>query len=139
MVTFISFTSTGGRIGRIHAAQQAMTKGLQVGDYVFATKWHDGDPCDPHAVGFISKIDAERGRVIVSDAEGNVIYGHNGFRRAKKITAEEGQRMLAIMRKLSDRYGPSMWGHLKRVRSTLKADAEEKAEPSLPLTPEGRS
>ena len=98
-----------------------MLKNISIGDYVFATKWSDGDPCDPHAVGFVGLIDAEQGRVVVNDAEGNVIYGHNGFRRAKKITAEEGQRMLAIMREVSDRYGPSMWGHLRRVRQGLAA------------------
>ena len=64
-------------------------KGIKVGDYVAATKFADGCVRDPWAIGFVKAI-TERGRVVVADNNGKVIVLANGFRRAKKISAERG-------------------------------------------------
>ena len=68
---------------------------LEVGDYVLATKWHDGDPRDQWAIGFYSgilpKSSGER-HLVVDDGEQQ--FRANGFRRVKKISAERGRWIL---------------------------------------------
>ncbi len=51
------------------------------GDYVLAMKWPDGDPKDPWAVGFISRIVATSAgpRFVVTDVAGE-------YRRVERIT-----------------------------------------------------
>lgn len=91
--------------------------GLKQGDYVLATKYDDGDPCDHFCIGFLQGI-LRKGfhiRYDVVDGDGNLFRG-NGFRRVEKITSEEGTAMLAIFPKISDRPGPSVWEHLNQIR-----------------------
>lgn len=64
---------------------------IKKGDYVLATKYSDGDPGDHFCVGFYDEFRNERHYVV--DNEGNQFRG-NGFRRAKKISAERGRFIL---------------------------------------------
>jgi hypothetical protein len=88
-----------------------MTAGI--GDYVLATKYSDGDPQDHFCVGFLARIDGDR--YIVVDRDG-VVVRPNGFRRAEKITTDEGDRLVAMFPEIGDRPGPSLWAHLYRMR-----------------------
>ncbi len=65
------------------------------GDYVLATKYHDGDPGDQWAIGFFAgRLPKFTGdRYMVADAEGKQFRG-NGFRRVKRISAERGRWLL---------------------------------------------
>jgi hypothetical protein len=63
------------------------------GDYVFATKYSDGDPSDQWCVGFYDGFRHDRHFVV--DGDGKQFRG-NGFRKAAKITAEEGVWLLDV-------------------------------------------
>lgn len=82
---------------------------LEVGDYVLATKWNDGDPEDHWVVGtytgMLPKVTGDR--YMVADAEGNPFRG-NGFRRAQKISAERGRWLLEHMKEIENS-GRSLW------------------------------
>ena len=91
-----------------------------IGDYVLATKWSDGDPCDHFCVGFFSGKDRDRYKVV--DADGN-LFRANGFRRCETITQEEGELILSL--KIGDQTGPSVWWHLKKIRG-IEAQSEAK-------------
>lgn len=96
---------------------------LKPGDYVLATKFDDGDPCDHFVVGFFSHyLEYGEGatRYQIVDSKGNLFRG-NGFRRAQKITKEEGQKMLEIFPQIGNIPGPSLWTHLRRIRRELKS------------------
>lgn len=80
---------------------------LKIGDYVLATKWHDGDPGDPWAVGFYageldmgndrSAIKVEpRHRVNLSDGTS---IRPNGFRRVARIRKDVGTWLLNVAAK----------------------------------------
>ncbi len=62
------------------------------GDYVLATKFHDGDAADPWAIGFYAGKDKDRH--FVKDSEGKQIR-LNGFRRVQKISDELGNWLYA--------------------------------------------
>lgn len=87
---------------------------VKVGDYVLATKYDDGDPCDHFFVGFVSGYTHHK-RYLIVDSEGNNQRA-NGFRRAEKITADEGRRLVEMMPEIGDKPGPSLWWHLGKVR-----------------------
>ena len=63
-----------------------------VGDYVLATKYHDGDPGDQWSVGFYDGCRNEHHFVV--DNAGNHFRG-NGFRRVAKISRECGVALVA--------------------------------------------
>jgi hypothetical protein len=86
--------------------------------YVLATKYSDGDPRDHFCVGFIESY-LPNGRYIVVDNYGES-YRASGFRRAEKITKEEGDALVAIFNDISDQHGPSLWSHLLRIKRELK-------------------
>ncbi len=65
----------------------------QNGDYVLATKFSDGDPGDPWAVGWYAGI-AYGDRHMVHDNDGKNIRP-NGYRRVGRITAEVGNWLMA--------------------------------------------
>ena len=68
----------------------------EIGDYVLATKYNDGDPQDHWAIGFFDGLTSphyKEPRYNVQDGAGNQFRG-NGFRRVKKISAERGEWML---------------------------------------------
>ena len=70
-------------------------KPLAKGDYVLATKYDDGDPGDPWAVGFYLEsgpLSLDRPRYRVSHEDGSIIYGPNGFRRIRRgLRSEVGE------------------------------------------------
>lgn len=65
------------------------------GDYVLATKWGDGDPGDPWAVGFYVGVDngPEPKRHLVKDSAGKLIRA-GGYRRVGRVTPEIGKWLL---------------------------------------------
>jgi len=91
----------------------------EVGDYVLATKFADGDPCDHFCVGFVSEF--YRDRCIVVDSEGSE-FRRNGFRRAETITREEGRQLVGMMPEIGDVRGPSLWWHLAKIRGEENPD-----------------
>jgi hypothetical protein len=74
---------------------------INIGDYVLATKYSDGDPQDHWCVGFyngtIEKVGCDRFDVV--DNDGNSFRG-NGFRRIKKISAKRGEWLLENRREI---------------------------------------
>lgn len=92
---------------------------LKKGDYVLATKYDDGSPCDHFCVGFfLGYTDHKPRRLDIVDGKGNLFRG-NGFRRAEVITEEEGRKLLAIFPEIGDRPGPSLWWHLGKIRGVV--------------------
>jgi len=89
----------------------------EIGDYVLATKYHDGDPCDHFFVGFISDVSCKPNgvRFMVVDSEGRSQRA-NGFRRAERIAGEEGRELIAMFPEIGDKRGPSLWDHLAKIR-----------------------
>jgi len=79
---------------------------VQVTDYVLATKYGDGDPMDPFAVGF---YDGEKyeGRHFVVDRDGKQFRG-GGFRRVKKITQRRGRFLVDNISKI-ETSSRSLW------------------------------
>ena len=65
-----------------------------LGDYVLATKYDDGDPGDPWAVGFYGGLN-DGDRHGVKDEAGLWIYGGNRFRRVGRVTAEIGNWLMS--------------------------------------------
>lgn len=84
------------------------------GDYVLATKYDDGGPCDHFCVGFYAGRDRDRHFVV--DSDGNQ-FRLNGFRRVEKITYDEGQQLVEMMPSIGDVSGPSLWYHLSVIRN----------------------
>jgi hypothetical protein len=83
-----------------------------VGHYVLATKYSDGDPGDAWALGFYAGTDKGPGepRHIVLDAAGQCIRP-NGFRRVGRIHTKVGTWLLANAQLLE--FAPSkinLWG-----------------------------
>ncbi len=90
----------------------------EVGDYVLATKYGDGDPCDHFYVGFVSGYTWHH-RYMIVDNHGNSQRG-NGFRRVEKLTADEGRQLVEMMPMIGDKRGPSVWWHLSQIRGIGK-------------------
>lgn len=71
------------------------SKSIEVGDYVFAARWSDTRPqkeTGPWAVGFVSE---ERlGAFTIVDEHGRMIGGRLKYRYVKKISKENGARIL---------------------------------------------
>jgi len=88
-----------------------------IGTYVLATKYDDGDPCDHFAVGFVSGY-THHGRYLTVDNAG-AIQRHNGFRRAEKITDDEGRKIVELMPTIGNVIGPSLWWHLATIRGEV--------------------
>lgn len=66
----------------------------ELGDYVLATKYSDGDPGDHYAVGYLERIDMRHDiRFIVVDNDKKP-FRANGFRRCAQITEEEGHWLI---------------------------------------------
>ena len=65
---------------------------IEIGDYVYAHSYSDDDPNDPWAVGFLQDVfTSERGtRYRLKDTGLPPRY----YRHCRKITKEEGERIL---------------------------------------------
>lgn len=67
---------------------------LQKGDYVLATKWHDGDSRDQWCCGFFEGMtEHDNPRYEVVDSEGK-LFRSNGFRRCEKIHPAIGKYLV---------------------------------------------
>lgn len=96
----------------------------EVGSYVLATKYGDGDPCDHFCIGFVLEVRnySERDvRYIVMGNDGN-LFRATGFRKSVTITKEEGKRLLAIFPEIGDVPGPSLWTRLEQVRDQIRLE-----------------
>jgi hypothetical protein len=99
---------------------------IEIGDYVLATKWFDGSPCDLFCVGFVTgTMELPRhGKTLY-----NVEFFHEpwgdtivrSFGRVQEITEEEGRELLDIFPSILDYPGPSLWSHLKKIRANNAA------------------
>ena len=92
---------------------------LKSGDYVLATKNQDGDPCAQFCIGILGEIYQPFASYddcyMVHDGHGRN-FRSNGFRRAEKITAKEGQTLHKIFQSIGNVQGPSLWWHLGKIR-----------------------
>jgi len=91
-----------------------------VGDYVVATEWESGLLTECVGIGFVESeiiASAERAhkRWFLMDQNGKP-FKRNGFRRAEKITEEEGFYLISILPEIGNQVGPSIWFHLERFR-----------------------
>lgn len=86
---------------------------LDIGDYVLATKYSDGDPHDHWCVGFFDRIEDSRYYVVDKT---NTQFRNNGFRRCEKITKSEGDFLLQNKGAI----GKSLWSVLKSIRREKK-------------------
>ena len=82
------------------------------GDYVLATKYADGDPCDHYFVGFFREMLGDR--YLVEDGKG-ALARSGGFRRCERISGRVGNAIVEAMPLLSDIPGKSVWYWRKRV------------------------
>jgi len=69
-------------------------KEIIVGDYVFASRWPDGDPNDPWYVGFVDEINEKEGF--------STLYkvGGRNYRYCRKISKKQGEKILEKYPKL---------------------------------------
>lgn len=87
---------------------------IEVGDYVLATKYKDGDPMDPFCVGRVTAIYHDRYDVMFWSGDIDV---ERSYRRVHKITPDEGAELISLFPEISDQLGgPSLWTHLKKIR-----------------------
>lgn len=86
----------------------------KIGDYVIATKYADGDPGDGWAVGFVARMTQhDEPRYDVVDSQGRS-FRANGFRRARRIEASVGAKILAIGDKMNYS-GRSVWSIVRAI------------------------
>jgi hypothetical protein len=95
---------------------------VQPGDYVLGTKYSDGDPGDPWAVGFYDGIQYGD-RHMVKDSAGKQIRA-GGFRAVVRIPYAVGAWLLANARVLESS-PPGAVDLQKMVRTAFNADAVE--------------
>jgi hypothetical protein len=95
---------------------------IKINDYVLATKYSDGDPCDHFCVGVVKRIMEEYSpeRYDIADALGKSFRG-NGFRKVKKITQGEGEELAKIFPEISDQPGRSLWWHLAEIKKNPRS------------------
>lgn len=94
---------------------------MNKGDYVFATKYTDGDPGDAFCLGF---YDGElpgkgaRRHLVLNDAGQQ--FRPNGFRRCEPITHDEGLYIIQLIADgIEQSPGASLWkilGLYRRLR-----------------------
>lgn len=90
----------------------------EIGDYVIATKYGDGDPHDGWAVGFVAGMtDHDAPRYVVVDGEGRS-FRANGFRRARRIEATVGSKILSIGDRMNYS-GRSVWSIVRGIERGL--------------------
>jgi len=90
---------------------------MEKGDYVLATKYDDGDPCDHWCVGFYSGETTHYGqpRYAVVDSDGKP-FRANGFRRVEKITEEVGAWLIRLIPCLTPcPVGVNIWNFIPKL------------------------
>lgn len=98
----------------------------QVGDYVFATKYSDGDPGDAWALGFYAgqMLEYTPPRHDVVDSEGKRIRG-NGYRKVARIRWDVGRWLLTVAAKQLEQCPPgtvNLWTMLTPAAFDLEAE-----------------
>jgi hypothetical protein len=100
-----------------------MKENLQAGDYILATKYHDGDPRDQWFVGFYSHAVRwgafEHVRYMVVNGSG-VLARANGFRRVRRISQRRGQWLLDHRSEIESG-SKSLWWWARRPMKTGEA------------------
>ncbi|MCK9615914.1 MAG: hypothetical protein M0R48_10590 [Candidatus Omnitrophica bacterium] len=91
-----------------------MKNHLDKGDYVLATKYSDGDPCDHFVVGFFREMLDDR--YLVEDENGQ-LFRSNGFRRCEKISKRLGHAIVAAIPIIGDIPGRSIWFWRRNVKA----------------------
>lgn len=89
---------------------------ITIGSYVIATKYDDGDPGDPWAVGYYLGP-TENGRHLVGDEDGKSYYA-KGYGRIRAGLREDVGRWLIANCELLERAPPGMinlWGMLGKT------------------------
>lgn len=100
-----------------------------VGDYVLATKYSDGDPGDPWALGLYTGLDTllpSSPRHMVKDSAGNNIRG-NGFRRVARIRKDVGRWLLQVAAPHLEKCPPgtvNLWTMLTPAAFDLEQECE---------------
>ncbi len=92
---------------------------MKAGDYVLATKYTDGDPCDPFCVGVFRAMLGDR--YLVEDSNGD-LFRASGFRRCEKIQRRTGDILVKAFPIIGDRPGHSLWywrRHLKELEGLI--------------------
>jgi len=104
---------------------------MNVGDYVLATKYSDGDPGDHWCVGFYDGLKyGDRHFVIDNDGKQ---FRANGFRRVENISDAEGRWLIEHMAEIEatmfrsdendERTGKSLWEWLETARASVNSTA----------------
>jgi len=102
-------------------------KRLVRGDYVLATKYDDGDPCDHFFVGFFREM-LRGDRYLVEDDKGQLARA-NGFRRCERISRRVGAALCAAAPIFGDRPSKSVWWRRRHVKAMEQLVSENmKAE-----------
>lgn len=88
-------------------------RSLKRGDYVLATKYSDGGPCDQFCIGFFREMLVDcagnlTDHYLVEDKNG-VLFRGSGFRRCEKIPAKIGNVMVKALSIIGDKPGRSLW------------------------------
>lgn len=95
-------------------SEEQPVKPLEIGDYVLATKYSDGDPGDAWALGFYAgELDMGNDksaikvppRYMVKDSAGRNIRG-NGYRRVARIRPDVGKWLLEVAAKQLEQSPP---------------------------------
>ncbi len=90
-----------------------------IGDYVVATKYKDGDPKDHFCVGFITGYTShDEPRFLVCDDAGQQ-FRASGFRRAEKICPTIGDMFVQKFNEI-EHGGKSIWSIVKTARRQMK-------------------
>jgi hypothetical protein len=98
----------------------------EIGSYVLATKYTDGDPGDAWALGFYTG--EEGGRHYVKDGAGQNIRG-NGYRRVAPIRKDVGRWLLEVAAPHLERCPPgtvNLWTMLTEQAFNLDEDTHPK-------------
>ena len=113
-----------------------MPRPPRIGNYVIATQYHEGNPNDHFAVGWlldeIYDHDGEL-RYVVVDDEG-LPFRNNGFRRCIRISARRGQwfvEHLAVLEYFKDKH--SVWWWFRQPFFNLDGYASKPGPQPSPL------
>jgi hypothetical protein len=66
----------------------AVMRRLCIGDYVFVSRWSDGDLNDPWAVGFLTEVGEDQRGKFYNIGDGKY------YRHCRKITQKEGVNII---------------------------------------------
>ena len=100
----------------------------KIGDYVLATRWSDGDPGDPWAVGIYAGTHSLNKplRHMVNNADGTTIRP-NGFSKCHPIRKDVGRWLLTVAAVQLERSMPvtvNLWTMLTPAAFDLELDTE---------------